>query len=77
MRIREVAITTHDLDASAAFYRDQLQMPVDVEADRVTVTIGSGRLVLAHRERFNASTTWPSVSHPTTFPSPGHLPGHG
>lgn len=52
MRIREVAITARELGRAAAFYRDVLEMPVAEQPDRVTVTIGSSRLIIAQGDRF-------------------------
>lgn len=52
MKIREVTITVRHLDGAAAFYRDVLQMPVDEQRDRVTVTVGSSRLILTEGDRF-------------------------
>jgi len=50
VKIRKVAITARHLPASAAFYRDVLQMPVVEHADRVTVRIGSSELILTRAE---------------------------
>ncbi len=52
MRIREVAITAREPGKAAAFYRDVLEMPVAEQPDRVTVTIGSSRLIIAQGNRF-------------------------
>jgi catechol 2,3-dioxygenase-like lactoylglutathione lyase family enzyme len=53
MRIREVTVTVENLDSAATFYRDVLKMPVEQEPDRVAVTIGRSRFVIAHGERFD------------------------
>ncbi len=52
MKIREVAITAHQLGEAAAFYRDVLEMPVEEQLDRVTVKIGSSRLIIAQGDPF-------------------------
>jgi len=52
MRIHEVAITARDPGSAAAFYRDVLEMPVAEQPHRVTVTIGSSRLIIAQQHRF-------------------------
>jgi len=52
MKIRQVTITARHLDAAAAFYRDVLQMPVEVQPDRVRITIGSSRLSILPGEEF-------------------------
>ncbi|TCC37407.1 VOC family protein [Kribbella capetownensis] len=53
MKIREVVVTSHNLDAAATFYRDVLKMPVEKEPARVLVTIGRSRLVIARGEQFD------------------------
>lgn len=53
MKIHEVTITAQRLDAAAAFYRDVLQIPVEVQPDRVSVTIGSSLLNLVPGEEFD------------------------
>jgi len=52
MRIHEVAITAREPGSAAAFYRDVLEMPVAEQPHRVTVTIGSSRLIIAQQHRF-------------------------
>ncbi|WP_146251297.1 VOC family protein [Nocardia tenerifensis] len=52
MRIREVAVSTTDLDAAADFYRNVPAFPVTAEPDLVTVEVGFSRLVLRRGERF-------------------------
>ncbi|MFE9581801.1 VOC family protein [Nocardia sp. NPDC006044] len=52
MRIREVAISTTDLDAAAQFYRNVLELPVAVGDDHVTVEIGLSTLILTRGETF-------------------------
>ncbi|MEU4316185.1 hypothetical protein [Nocardia sp. NPDC024068] len=52
MKIREVAITATDLDSVADFYRDVLQLPVSTTPGRVSVEIGTGRLVVTEGEPF-------------------------
>lgn len=52
MRIREVAISTTDLDAAANFYRAVLELPVVADGDHVTVEIGLSTLVLTRGETF-------------------------
>ncbi|MFI6046914.1 VOC family protein [Nocardia sp. NPDC051321] len=46
MKIREVTISTTDLDAAADFYRNKLGLQVAADAGRVTVNIGFSKLVL-------------------------------
>ncbi|MFC9435259.1 VOC family protein [Nocardia sp. NPDC057030] len=55
MRIREVTISTTDLDAAAEFYRNVLELPVVVGGDQVTVEIGLGTLVLTRGETFSGA----------------------
>jgi catechol 2,3-dioxygenase-like lactoylglutathione lyase family enzyme len=53
MKIREVVVTAHNLDAAATFYRDVLKMPVQEDPARVTVTVGHSRLVIVRGEPFD------------------------
>ncbi len=57
MRIRQVALTVDRLDEAASFYREVLLLPVAAHAGRVTVTVGSSRLVLEPGDPF------PGVHH--------------
>lgn len=52
MKIREVTISTTDLDAAADFYRNTLRLPVATAPDRVTVDIGFSKLVLTRDAPF-------------------------
>jgi catechol 2,3-dioxygenase-like lactoylglutathione lyase family enzyme len=52
MRIRDISLTVHDLAECAAFYRDVLELPLDLRPDRVTVRIGPSRLVLLPGGRY-------------------------
>ncbi|MBO0881134.1 MAG: VOC family protein [Mycobacterium sp.] len=46
MKIIEVAITTTDLGATAAFYRDLLELPVTALSEGFAVDIGRSRLIV-------------------------------
>lgn len=52
MQIQEVALTVTGLAAAARFYHDVLELPVAEQPGQVTVTIGSGRLVLEEGDQF-------------------------
>lgn len=52
MKIRQVTLTVTRPDRAATFYRDALQLPVVADGGRVTVAIGSSRLVLEHGDQF-------------------------
>lgn len=53
VKIRQVALTVARLDPAATFYRDVLELPVVAHDERVTVTIGSSRLVLEPGDSFD------------------------
>jgi len=53
LRIREISMTARSLPAAATFYRDVLQLPVDEQPGRVTVTVGQSRLIIASGPEFD------------------------
>lgn len=52
MQIQEVALTVKGLAPAGQFYRDVLALPVAEHPGKVTVTIGSSRLVLQQGDPF-------------------------
>jgi len=53
VKIRQVAVTVDRLDQAANFYRDVLQLPIHAQAEQVTVTVGSSRLILEAGDHFD------------------------
>lgn len=55
MRLEQVVLTVVDLGAAESFYREVLQLPVSARPGQVTVTVGTGSVVLERGAPFEGA----------------------